>query len=219
MDFVITVTRVTGNARAVPAFAPITATENNWDTPTAATGGYTSTQTSTHNTTDLTTITDKYMGQIGVIANLSTGSTPGTVSGYIDVTLSACMVLIGQRLIEVSGQSDNITPNYYLLGRAPANSASGVRAAVIAEGCKDVEYRMMVRGLNDTNSPSAWTALGAGYTALADGNSATCFPNTSVSGVTPANYHQLEFGIAVRMKSGGSSPAGQVRVAAALSYS
>ena len=70
LDFAITVTRVGGNARAVPAVALIAARVENWDPPAAATGGYTSTQITNHNVTDLSAVTDKFLAQIGVIANL-----------------------------------------------------------------------------------------------------------------------------------------------------
>ena len=89
---------------------------------------------------------------------------------------------------------------------------------MIAQGSKDMEYRMFVRGVNDVDAPGAWTALGTGYTAIADGNSATCLTDASVSGVTPANYHELEFAFVLRMESGGTLPNGRLRVAAALSY-
>lgn len=218
VDFAVTVSRVTGTARVVGAVALITARPEEMDAPAQAAGGYTSTQTTTHNTFDLSTVTNKYLAQAGIIGNLSSAGSPAYASGYVDVTVSQCMAMVGQRKIEVTPQLDTTNPTYFVIGRVPANSANEVRAAVIAEGIQNVDYRFVVRGVNDPDAPGAWQALGAGYTTLGAGNSGTCYPDTALSGaITPANFHQLEFGLALKKTATGTAE-GQIRVALTQSY-
>ena len=217
-DFALTVSRQTGLARVVPVAATMVARPDRVDTILTANGGYATVQGTTHHVVDLSTTTGHFLAQIGVVANLSSGTTPGYVTGYVDAYISQCMTMIGQRGIEISGQSDATTPNYYILGRVPARSAGSLRAAIIAEGVNVSEFRFMVRGVNDPDAPTAWTPLGTGFTTLANGSSAVCFADASVSGITPANYHELDFAIAIQKQAIGSNPTGRLKVSAGLSY-
>jgi hypothetical protein len=138
----------------------------------------------------------------------------------VPADLRACAMPIGQRLIEVSPDQTNGAPSTFLLGRVPASGAANLRAALACNAINDIEYRFFVRGVNDPEEPDTWTALGAGYTALPESTPmAICQSDLSVSGVTPANYHQLEFSLRLRLTGAGSAPAGFVRVSAGLSYS
>ena len=81
----------------------------------------------------------------------------------------------------------------------------------------DVDYLFYARGVNDPDNPGSWVAIGA-WATLANGMNAICTTDATVSGVTPANFHLLEFAVALRLKTGGANPAGFLRVAAGLSY-
>jgi len=217
-DLLVTLRTVSGNARVIAAWQPIAARPNAGGTVTAAAGSYTSTVTSTKNTIDTSGVNDKFLAQLGVLGNLTTGTTPAYVTGVLTARVSRCMKMLGERRIQASGSSTNANPDMYLLGRVPAANASELRAALVADGMKDMEYRFFVRGCLDPETPGAWVALNSGYTGFTDGNSAVCHSDTAVSTVIPANWHDLEFAIALRMKSGGTAPSGFLRVLAALSY-
>ncbi len=218
VDFALTVSNLGANARAVPALALIVARKEVMSNPTAASGAAATAAGTTHHSSDLSATTDKFLAQAGMIVDVSTGSAPSWVTGMLRATLSSCARVVGVRSIEVPGSLSTSDPTYYVLGRTPAASANKLRASLVMVGSKDVEYRWLVRGVNDPQAPDAWVALGVGYTSFSDGNSATCFADTSVSAVTPGNYHQLDLGLALRKKSGGSAPAGQLRATSALSY-
>jgi hypothetical protein len=219
VDFSLTLSNVGSNGQAIPAVALIVARPELMDAPAAASGSYGTATGTTHHITDLSGVSNKFMAQAGVFVSLASGTTPTFLTGILRANLVACSRAVGRRAIEVPSNQTYADPTMYLLGRVPASSANNLRAALIMEGSKDIEYRFMVRGVNDPDAPGSWTALGTVYTAFSDGNSATCAADVSVSGVSPSSYHTLEFGLALRMRSGGSSPAGQLRVMATLSYS
>jgi hypothetical protein len=217
-DFALTGVRVGGNARAIPAVSLIPARETMPDSPSAATGSYTSSQTTVHTTFSLSSATDKFLAQIGVFCNLSSGATPGYFAGILRADIAQCGLLVGRRKIEVSSLQDVANPSVYIIGRCPASGADKVRGALIIDGAKDIEFRVYARGVNDPDAPGAWVALGAGWTSITDGNTAVCYGDTAVSGVTPSDYHRLELAIFVRLKSGGSNPAGFITASLGMGY-
>lgn len=218
-DYRLTVSRITGNVRAIPAAQLIEARDDVPGSPTAAGATYATAVGSTHHSTDLTAATDRYLARVGVLANLSGGTTAGYVEGRLAVYVAQCHTVIGQRRIEIPAAQTNGAPTTVVIGRVPAPSADKVRAAVVATDVKDVEYVFAVRGVNDPEAPGSWVVLNAGtYTALVDGNSATCASDKSVSTVVPGNYHDLDVGFRFRTKAAGSNPTGVLRVAAAMSY-
>jgi hypothetical protein len=217
IDIAMTIERATGNAVAIPGVASIVARAEVPSLPSAATGSYTGTQGTTHHDFDLSTTTDKYMARVGVLAKLSGGTTDGWVEGTISIVLRRCAVPIGQRSLEVSPDQSTGSPSPSLLGIVPASGADKLRAALVCNAINDVEYLFQVRGMNDPDAPGAWTALGT-WTALTNGNSAVCHADVSVSGVTPGSWHLLQYAIALRLKTGGSNPAGFLKVAASQSY-
>lgn len=210
----------TGDAAVIPAAMLFEATELKADTPSAASGSYQSTNgTVTRHATDLSTTTDRFLGQTGIFTKLDGGTTRGYAVGTVSVWLVQCMQEIGARTIEVPAALATSTPSYFVLGRVAAPGADKVRAALVCTDANDLEYLLYVRGVLDPDSPGTWTALNGGtWTSITDGNTGTCHADAAVSGVTPANYTQLEVMLALRLKSGGSAPTGIVRVAAAMSY-
>ncbi|MEQ1508413.1 MAG: hypothetical protein ABMB14_39650 [Myxococcota bacterium] len=217
LDYALTLTRVTSNATAIAATALMAARPDVVFGVNAASGAYAGAQGSTHHVTTLSTVNDKYLAQAGVLTKLASGATPGYISGYLSVVLRACASRIGTREIEVDPNQTNGAPRTYRLGRVPASGADKLRAAIVTNAAKDLEYLFFVRGVNDPDAPGVWVAIGT-WAALADGASAICTTDAAVSVVTPSSYHMLEFGFAIRMKLGGSAPAGFVRVIAGLSY-
>lgn len=220
VDFALTVQRVTGDAQAIPGTQTAAAIEQNPDAPSAASGSYNATSGSTtHHQTDLSSTTNKMIARGGVIVKLGAGATPGWIEGTLSVMLSACAKNIGTRSIEIPAALATATPSFYILGRVPACNAGSLRAALVSTDANDLQYLFFVRGVNDPDAPGTFVALNGGtWTDITDGNTAVCVADLSVSGVTPANYHQLDVMIAIRLKSGGSGPTGIVRVAAAMSY-
>lgn len=217
-DFACTVFRNTGNARVIPGSMLAAARLEGAGAATAAAGAYADSPSTVHNAIDLSATTNMMIAQLGVIGNLSAGSTPAWIAGRLRAEILQCAAMIGRRRIEVPAQADNTNATLSLLGRVSSSSAANLRAGLVIMGAKDIEFRFYVRGVNDPDAPGAWVALGAGFTPITDGNTAVCFADSSVSGVTPASYHQLEFAIAVRMKAGGAAPAGVLTVTAGLSY-
>ncbi|MEQ1502629.1 MAG: hypothetical protein ABMB14_10380 [Myxococcota bacterium] len=217
LDYALTVTRVTSNATAIAATGLMVARADTLFGVNAASGAYAGAAGTTHHATTLSTVTDKYLAQAGVLAKLASGATPGYISGWLSVVLRACSAQIGTREIEIDPGQTNAAPRYYPLGRVPASGADKLRAAIVSNAVKDLEYLFYVRGVNDPDAPGAWVAIGT-WTGLTDGASAICTTDASVAAVTPTSYHQLEFALAIRLKAAGSGPAGFLRVIAGLSY-
>lgn len=220
VDFALTVRRLTGDAEVIPGLQTAAALEQAPDAPSAAGGSWNATSGSTtHHQSDLSTTTDKMLAQAGVLVKL-TGATPGWIEGTLSVQLAACARSVGVRTIEIPAALAASTPSFYLLGRVPACNADALRAAIVATDANDLEYLFFVRGVNDPDAPGSFQALSGSWTTIADGNSATCKADMSLSGVvTTSSFHQLDVMVAVRLKSGGSAPTGIVRVGAAMSYS
>jgi hypothetical protein len=217
LDYALTIRQVTGNAAAIPATALMAARPEVVSSLAAASGTYTSTQTTTHHATDTSLVTDKFLAQAGVLAKLSSGTIQAYIAGELSVVHRACGTRIGVRKIEVISNQTNGAPQFYPLGRVPASGADKLRAALLANTINDIDYQFQVRGVNDPENPGSWTAIGS-WTTLANGASATCTTDASVSGVSPGNYHTLEFAVALRLKTAGSGPAGFLSVGAGLSY-
>ncbi|MEZ5333596.1 MAG: hypothetical protein R2991_16535 [Thermoanaerobaculia bacterium] len=219
LDFALTISRATGNAKGIPGAAYLTARPDISGTPSEASGSYSGSQGTTHHAFDLSGTDDEYFAQAGILTKLDGGSTAGFIQGYLSVHLRACAMPIGQRFVEVRGDQTT-TPSTDLLGRVPASGAASLRAALVCNGINDIEYRFFVRGVNDPEEPeSTWTGLGAGYTALPESTPmAICQSDLSVSGVTPSNFHELDFSIRLKLTGGGSTPTGSVKVSAGLSY-
>ena len=217
IDFRLTIYRITSNVQAVAAIADMIARGDLVASLNNATGTVASSAAIWHFTYDCTTTTTKFLGQAAVAAQLASGTTAGYVKGRLRGVLRACQNGAGNRMIEIDPNQTNGAPHVYPLGRVPASGADKVRAAIIANAVKDIEVIVYVRGIVDPEAPGSWVAIGT-YTALADGASAICIADASMSGVTPASYHELEIGLAVRLKSGGSAPAGFLKALAGVSY-
>jgi hypothetical protein len=107
----------------------------------------------------------------------------------------------------------------YILGRVPAVGASKYRGIIIANDINRVEYVVKVRGINDPDDPGSWVDIGS-YAALASGNGGICVADVNIGTyITAANYHQLEFALAIRQTSTGSgSSTGTLRTTGGVSY-
>lgn len=217
LDFALTLNQVAGLATAIPATALMVARPEVIYGITAASGSYASSAGTTHHTTDTSAVTAKFLGQFGILSKLSSGTTPGYVAGYLSVIHRICGTNIGSREIEIEPNQTNGAPKFYLLGRVPASGGDKLRAALIGNTINDIDYLFYVRGVNDPDNPGSWVAIGT-WTTFSNGAFGICTTDASVSGVTPANYHMLEFAIALRLKTGGTGPAGFLRVSAGLSY-
>jgi hypothetical protein len=189
------------------------------DAPVVATGSYvTASGTTEHLTYSLTGTTDRMFAQIGALGDLSGGATPGFVRGRVRAYLSQCSAMLRPVRIAASPQSDATNPSMHILGRVGASGATSVRTGLVIDGAKDIEYRLFGRGVNDPDKPGTWTGLGGGYTSITDGNTATCLGDLALSGLSPSSYHELEIALGLRMKSGGSGPAGFLRVISGVGY-
>src|SRR5689334_20752381 len=97
----VAVIRATGNARVTLAYMLFKARALASNAAASvASGGYNNTSgTTVHNTIDLSGTTDMFLLQLGVIANLSGGATPGYIQGVVYPSVSRCMqVLPGSRI-------------------------------------------------------------------------------------------------------------------------
>lgn len=216
LDYALTLTQLTGLATAIPATALMIARPEVIFGITAASGSYSNTITTTHHATDTSLVTDKFLAQFGIFSKLSAGTTPGYVAGYLSVVHRTCGTSIGSRAIDIEPNQTNGAPKYYLLGRVPASGADKLRAAIVGNAVNDIDYLFYVRGVNDPDNPGSWVAIGT-WATFTNGMFGICTTDASVSGVTPANYHLLEFAIALRLKAAGANPGGFLRVSAALS--
>lgn len=216
VDYAITLSARTGNAAVIPATAQMIAKANLVDGIGAASGTYLTAVDTTHHQTNLSTVTDRYLGQPAILFKLSGGSTPGYATGMLSATLSACAMQIGRIRVDAPA-SLTTSPQRWILGRVPAVGAGGVRAAIIGTGLLDLEFSFWVRGVNDPEAPGAWAQLGS-HTAIMDGATAVCFPSTAVStALTVGNFHMLDVAFGLR-KDAGTSPGGNLRVVAGMSY-
>ena len=214
LDYALTIARVVGNVTAAPATALMAAREDNVASLEPASGARATKQGTTHHVTDLSAVTDKFLALPGVVAKLASGSSHGYVAGTLSVILQSCGTMVGTRSLEVSPGQSNAQPQFFPIGRVPASGADKLRAAIVANGAKGLEFRFHTRAVNDPDDPGTWSPVGA-WTPLADGNSAIGTPDAAV-GVIDA--HQVELAFAVRAAAGATTPAGFVRVAAGLSY-
>jgi hypothetical protein len=219
LDYALTIRQLTGGAVAIPATALMTARPEVIGSLAAASGSYANAQATTHHVTDTSGITNSFLAQPGLLAKLSGAGNASYISGVLSVIHRACATPIGSRAIEVDPRLTNAAPQTYPLGRVPASGGDKLRAAIVANAMNKIEYLFYVRGINDPDAPGAWVALNTStWTTIADGSSAICHADASVSSVTPANYHLLEFAIALRLIAAQSGPAGFLRVAAGMSY-
>jgi hypothetical protein len=217
LDYALTLTQVNGLATAIPATALMVARPEVIFGITAASGSYATATGTTHHTTDTSAVTDKFLAQFGILSKLSSGTTQGYVAGYLSVIHRMCGTSIGSRSIEIEPNQTNGAPKYYLLGRVPASGADKLRAAIVGNAVNDIDYLFYVRGVNDPDNPGSWVAIGT-WATFSNGAFGICTTDASVSGVTPANYHLLEFAVALRLKTAGANPAGFLRVSAGLSF-
>lgn len=217
VDFLLELYRLTSNGQVVPVVADMIARTDLVSTLNNATGTVGTAAGAWHFVYDCTTTTNKYFGQCGIAGQLASGTTPGYAKGRLTAILRACAAPGGGRQIEVDPNQTFAAPHIYPLGRVPAAGADKVRLALVVNAAKDLEYVILARGVVDPEAPGAWVTIGS-FAALSDGASGVCTTDASLSGVTPASYHLLELAVAVRMKSGGSAPAGFVKAVAGVSY-
>jgi hypothetical protein len=214
LDYALTISRVVGNVAAVPATALMAAREDSIVSVEPASGTRAKAPGTTHHVTDLRSVTDKFLALPGVLARLAAAGSHGYVAGTLSVILQSCGTMIGTRQVEINPAQTVARPQFFPLGRVPASGADRLRAAIVANDAKAVEFRFHTRTLDDPDQPREWMPIGA-WAPLADGNSAICTPDT---GVGELDAHQVEVALAVRAASDDSAPSGFLRVAAGLSY-
>ena len=214
LDYALTISRVEGKVSAIPATALMVAREDTISSLEPATGSRATKQGTTHHVTDLAAVTDKFLALAGVVAKLTNAGQPGYVAGSLSVVLQACGTMFGTRQIEVSPSQSTAQPQFFPIGRVPAAGADKLRAAIVTNAAKDIEYRFHTRAVIDPDAPGDWTPIGS-WRPVVDGNSAICTPDASVGKV---DAHQVECALALRAREAGTSPAGFMRVAAGLSY-
>jgi hypothetical protein len=215
LDYALTISRVTGSVSTIAATAMMTAREDMISSVEPAGGTRATAQGTTHHVTDLSAVTDKFLALPGVVARLTNVAQPGYVAGTLSVILQACGTMVGTRSIEVSPQATS-QPQFFPIGRVPAAGADKLRAAIVSNAAKDIEYRFHIRKVIDPDEPGDWTPNGS-WAPLKDGNSAICTPDAPVGDVA-AGSHQVELALALRTKASATSPSGFMRVAAGLSY-
>lgn len=217
LDYALTVSRLTENIEVAPATALMTARDDQIDVVEVASGERAVASGTTHHVTDLAKQTNRFLAQPGVAARLKAPGEPGYVTGTLSVILQSCGTLAGTRAIEVSPNQTNKRPQFFAIGRVPGAGAESLRAAIVSNSVKDVEYRFQARRVDDPDAPGSWVPLGA-WKQIEDGHSAVCSSDIPIDGQV-ADGHQLECGVAVRARSGGAAaPNGFLRIAAGLSY-